>query len=89
MNNTFIALIFIGVLTSRWSAPSSAATQAEQTTAGESIDDSVITSRVKSRFAKDAAVRAMDIHVETEKGIITLSGKVGSKAEKNKAAEIA
>jgi len=41
---------------------------------GEYIDDSVITSRVKSKFADDSRVGAMSIRVETLEGVLELSG---------------
>src|SRR5262245_43122244 len=56
---------------------------------GEAIDDSAITTKVKASFAKDPDVSAMKVHVDTDKGVVTLSGDVKSSAEKEKAGHIA
>lgn len=56
---------------------------------GQYIDDATVTTRVKSRFAQDDRVSAMNIGVETTNGVVQLSGFAGSEAEKERAAEIA
>ena len=45
-----------------------------QETTGQYVDDATITTRVKTRFAKDPTVSAMRINVETMKGVVQLSG---------------
>jgi len=57
--------------------------------AKEVIDDSVITTKIKAEFAKDKAVSAMNIKVDTDKGVVKLSGNAKSKDEADKAASIA
>ena len=48
----------------------------------EAVSDSVITTKIKADFAKDKAVSAMRIKVDTDnKGVVTLSGTAKSKAE--------
>lgn len=56
---------------------------------GQFIDDATVTTRVKSRFAQDDQVSAMNINVETSNGVVQLSGYAGSEAEKSRAAQIA
>jgi len=56
---------------------------------GAYVDDAWITSKVKSKMVADDTVKARDITVNTSKGVVTLSGTVGSWEESNKAAEIA
>jgi osmotically-inducible protein OsmY len=56
---------------------------------GEYVDDTTITTRVKSRFAEDKTVAATRIQVETLKGVVQLSGFAVSEAEKQRAAQIA
>lgn len=56
---------------------------------GEYIDSSSLTARVKSALASDEFVRARDVRVETFRGTVQLSGFVDSKAQKDRAAEIA
>lgn len=53
------------------------------------VDDSTITTKVKTAFATDKTVSAMRVHVETNQGIVRLSGNVGSMAEKRRAEEVA
>ncbi len=57
--------------------------------AGAYLDDSVITTKVKSLLAKDEALKAFEINVETYNGIVQLSGFVNSKATAEKAGKIA
>ena len=56
---------------------------------GEYIDDSWITSKVKSQMLADKTVKGTNITVNTTKGVVTLSGTAGSQEESDKAAEIA
>lgn len=56
---------------------------------GETVDDSVITSKVKAKFVEDSEVSALGIQVETFKGTVQLSGFANSRDEASRAAEIA
>lgn len=56
---------------------------------GQFVDDATVTTRVKTRFARDDQVSAMNINVDTSNGVVQLSGYAGSEAEKSRAAEIA
>ena len=58
-------------------------------TVGETIDDATITTRVKTAFINDPVVGALRIDVDTFKGVVTLSGRVKSKEEEQKAIAIA
>jgi len=56
----------------------------------ENVGDSVITTKIKTEYAKDKDVSALKIKVDTDdKGIVTLSGNAGSRAEADKAVKIA
>ncbi|WP_317205130.1 BON domain-containing protein [Janthinobacterium sp.] len=57
--------------------------------AGHAITDTVITSKIKADLVKDPDLKAMDVHVETVNGVVTLSGFVPSEMEANKARELA
>ena len=59
-----------------------------KSSAGEQVDDSVITSKVKAAFVEDKAVSTMNINVETFKGTVQLSGFANNATEMNRAAEI-
>jgi osmotically-inducible protein OsmY len=56
---------------------------------GTAVDDSAITTKVKSAFATDKEVSAMAVHVKTTNGRVQLSGQVKSFDEKRKAEEVA
>ena len=58
-------------------------------TVGDTIDDATITTRVKTAFVNDPVVGALRIDVDTFKGVVTLSGRVKTKAEEAKAIELA
>ena len=58
-------------------------------TVGETVDDSAITAKVKTAFAQDPGVKAMDVKVNTHKGTVQLSGWVNTAEEKARAEEVA
>lgn len=53
------------------------------------VADSVITTKIKADMARDPEVAAMDVHVETVKGVVMLSGFVHSQKEADKAVQVA
>jgi osmotically-inducible protein OsmY len=61
----------------------------KQESAGEYIDDSVITTKVKSLLAADDFLKLFQISVESRKGIVQLSGFVDSQKAVDKAGQIA
>ena len=65
------------------------ASTATQSSIGEVVDDSVITTKVKAAFVEDKAVSALNIKVETFKGTVQLSGFANNATEVNRAVEIA
>lgn len=58
-------------------------------TVGETIDDTTVTTRVKTAMLNDPAVGGLRVDVDTYKGVVTLSGRVKSQAEKEQAVAIA
>jgi hyperosmotically inducible periplasmic protein len=56
---------------------------------GQNIDDTTITTSVKSKMAVDKASSLTRVGVETTRGTVQLTGVVESQATKNKATEIA
>jgi len=66
-----------------------AATREKSADASAAMSDTMITTKVKAEMAADPLVKAMDVHVETQNGVVMLSGFVPSKAEADKAVEIA
>ena len=61
----------------------------DQQSVGSFVDDSVLTTRVKAKFAEDPTVSALAIQVETLKGTVQLSGFAKSGAEKAMAEKLA
>ena len=76
-----VALMLIGTFAACASSP-------KQESTGEYVDDSVITTKVKSLLAADDFLKSFEIGVETRKGIVQLSGFVDSQKAVNKAVEI-
>lgn len=58
-------------------------------TAGQAVDDTAITAKVKTAFAQDPGVKAMDVKVDTYRGTVQLNGWVNTAEEKKRAEEIA
>ena len=58
-------------------------------TVGETIDDTTITTRVKTAMLNDPGIGGLRIDVDTFKGAVTLSGRVKSQAEKDQAVALA
>ena len=65
------------------------ASTSKQESAGEYVDDSVITTKVKSLLAGDDFLKSFRISVETYKGSVQLSGFVNSQQAVDKAGQIA
>ena len=61
----------------------------DQQTVGAYVDDSVLTTRIKSRFVDDKQVDAAAISVETLNGTVMLSGFAKTEQEKAMAETIA
>ncbi len=58
-------------------------------TAGQTVDDVAITTKVKASFAQDPGVKATDVKVTTRLGVVQLSGWADSEAEKARAEQLA
>jgi hyperosmotically inducible protein len=56
---------------------------------GEQIDDSWITTKVKSEMIASKDVSGRNIGVNTTRGVVTLTGTAATTQESNQAAEIA
>ncbi len=80
----FSALSFIVLLT--FFVGCASTTKHEGT--GEYVDDTVITTKVKSMILAEDSLKSSEINVETFKGVVQLSGFVNSKADINKAIEV-
>jgi osmotically-inducible protein OsmY len=61
----------------------------QQSSTGEVVDDSVITTKIKTLLAEDEFLKSFQISVETRKGIVELSGFVDNQKSKDRAGQIA
>jgi hyperosmotically inducible protein len=57
--------------------------------AGQAIDDAAITTSVKAKYLIDDTLKGLDINVDTEQGVVTLTGSVQSDAARDLATQIA
>lgn len=57
--------------------------------AGEYVDDTIITSKVKAMVLNDPSLKSAEINVEAFKGRVQLSGFVNSRGDIDKAVSIA
>jgi osmotically-inducible protein OsmY len=88
MKKSYIVIRFIVVLMMIAAFVACASTPKQEST-GEYVDDSVITTKVKSLLANDDFLKSFQISVETRKGIVELSGFVDSQRAVDKAGQIA
>jgi hyperosmotically inducible protein len=65
------------------------ASTSERESSGEYMDNTVITTKVKSLLAKDDFLKSFQISVETYKGTVQLSGFVNTQDAKDNAGQIA
>ena len=91
---TFIRYLLVFMLMATFVACASTpnvacASTPKQEGTGEYVDDSVITTKVKSLLAADDFLKSFQISVETRKGIVQLSGFVDSRNAVDKAGQIA
>jgi hyperosmotically inducible protein len=59
-----------------------------QDSAGAIIDDSVITAKVKAALIENATTKGHEINVETQNGVVQLSGFVDTSAQKTAATSV-
>ena len=85
LSNRFVTFIFAILLASLLGC---AATPTREGT-GEYFDDTVITTKVKAAIFNEPSLKSAEINVETFKGTVQLSGFVNSRADINKAVEVA
>ena len=64
------------------------ASTSKQESTGQYMDDSVITTKVKTAIFNEPDLKSLEINVETFKGVVQLSGFVSSQAAINKAVQV-
>ena len=66
----------------------SCSSEPKKESAGEYLDDTVITTRVKAAILAEDSLKVSEINVETFKGVVQLSGFVSSSEDRSKAAKV-
>jgi osmotically-inducible protein OsmY len=84
-----VICLYAGLLSFALPASSYAAAEDKSSSAGEYMDDSVITSKIKSDLLAEKDLKSTEIKVKTYKGVVQLSGFVTSQADIDKAVAIA
>ena len=85
LSNRFVTFIFAILLASLLGC---AATSTKEGT-GEYFDDTAITTKVKAAIFNEPSLKSAEINVETFKGVVQLTGFVSSRANIDKAVEVA
>jgi osmotically-inducible protein OsmY len=88
-NRSFLKLFSISLLSLILITIVGCAATHKQESTGEYIDDSYITTKVKSQILSDPDLKVLEINVETFKGVVQLSGFVSSRSDISKAVSIA
>jgi osmotically-inducible protein OsmY len=85
-----VRLAFVAALSSLAlaSLPGCAGTGTERST-GSIVDDAAITAKVKTALIQEPSVSALDIDVNTYRGVVQLSGFVETEAQADRAVETA
>ncbi len=79
--NFFLVILLVSLL--------GCASTAKKEGTGEYVDDTVITTKIKTAILEAPSLKTSEINVETFKGVVQLSGFVNSQADINKAVEVA
>ena len=80
---------FIPVLLAIFLGLAGCASTAKQEGTAEYVDDTVLTTKVKTAILAEPTLKSAEINVETFKGVVQLSGFVASDDSAKKAQEVA
>lgn len=70
--------------------PSDATPASEEgKSAGAVIDDTVITTKVKTALLADSDIKGLDVNVDTSEGVVTLAGEVNNQLQIDRAGKLA
>lgn len=69
--------------------PAGCAGTSTRESTGEYVDDASISTKVKAAFVRDPVVKALQVKVDTFKGVVQLSGFVDTPDQKARAEQIA
>jgi hyperosmotically inducible periplasmic protein len=83
MMRIFFCLVLIGAMAG------ACAPREQRRTAGTYVDDKAIAARIKTELARDSETKALQINVESFRGVVQLSGFVDNPESIQRAEEIA
>jgi len=89
MSSMMIAAVMLTTIGCASNSANDGKSSAKKESAGEYIDDSVITTKVKSALLNEPTLKSFEFKVKTYKGIVQLSGFVSSQNSIDKALAIA
>lgn len=89
ISSLILAIVFIALSGCAATGSQGGTRSAQHESAGEYIDDAVITTKVKTAVFNEPTLKSYEISVKTYKGQVQLSGFVSSQADINKAGEVA
>ena len=89
--NSFVTFMFAILLASLLGCAGTSTNERTSTKegTGEYFDDTVITTKVKAAIFNEPSLKSAEINVETFKGVVQLTGFVSSRADINKAVDVA
>ncbi|WP_250450816.1 BON domain-containing protein [Caballeronia sp. ATUFL_M2_KS44] len=67
---------------------STSSSGASDTSVGQKVDDSAVTTKVKAELLSAKNVKSTHIHVKTRRGVVSLTGTVPSAEDKTAAEEV-
>lgn len=80
-----LSLLIAGCGNRQEEAAKAPASTPASTTVGTELDDTVVTTKVKSALLADPDIKSFDLKVETRKGVVQLSGFVDNQAQVDRA----
>jgi len=90
ISRSLLVLAVLAVMLTSSVGCSRGAVETEKTRSlDEALGDAATTASVKLDLAFERGVRATDINVDTDRGIVTLNGEVASEAERQLAVKVA
>ena len=84
-----LGVLPLGAIAAEPAQPPAESSPPASKSAGQYIDDTAITAKVKAAFVKDKEVKATEVKVETYKGDVQLSGFAKNSAEIERAVQLA
>lgn len=84
----YLRLAYASLLVAALLVAMGCASNTQHSSTGEYIDDTVITTKVKTAIFGDPTLSSAEINVETYKGVVQLSGFVSSQADIDRAVDL-